>query len=306
MEIVSNLFVLFLIILLGYACRRYRILPKEGTQVVVQLILRVTLPALILVSMNLEYSAELALSMLQIAEVAVAFTVLVIVLAKVISYRLVLNEAQKRQWSFALIFGNVTFIGYPVAYLVLGQHGIFLSAIFDFVQSVLMFTYGIYLLSADKSLLLSAKKLFRDPVILSLILGILLFLFRIPLPQVLQTALQKIGSTTSVLSMMAVGLLLQFRGFKDRSVRFTQMVLVLLKLLVLPLLFVLIAPKFHLSAESFTVAVIMIACPSAILSTVLSEKYAEDGRFAAGSVFLTHLFCLITLPFILKLSNIIG
>ncbi|QRN86601.1 AEC family transporter [Clostridia bacterium] len=305
MEIVSNLFILFIIILLGYGCRRYEILPKEAAQVIVQLILRVTLPALILVSMNLEYSRELATSMLQIAAVAVAFTALVIVLAKVISKRLTLDESQKRQWSFALIFGNVTFIGYPVAYLVLGQHGIFLSAIFDFVQSVLMFTYGIYLLSADKSLLSSAKKLGKDPVILSLILGIVLFLLGIPLPEVLQTALHKIGSITSVLSMLAVGLLLQFRGFKDKTVRYTQVIVVFLKLLILPLLFLLIAPMLHLSTETYTVAVIMIACPTAILSTVLSEKYAQDGKFAAGSVFLTHLFCLITLPFILKISGII-
>lgn len=305
MEIISNLFVLFLIILLGYGCRRYRILPDQGAQVIVQLILHVTLPALILVSMNLPYSSELASSMLQIAAVAVVCTLTVMVLARVGNRMLPLEEAQKRQWSFALIFGNVTFIGYPIAYLVLGQQGIFLSAIFDFVQSVLMFTYGIYLLSADRSVISSAKKLVKDPVILSLALGIALFVFRLPMPAFLHTALEKLGSTTSVLSMLAVGLLLQFRGFKDRSVRLTQLVLVSLKLLILPVLFLLLAPWLDLAQNSYSVAVIMISCPTAILSTVLSEKYADNGQYAAGAVFLTHLLCLVTLPLVLKLGGII-
>lgn len=305
MEIIANLFILFLIILLGYGCRRYGLLPETGAQVIVQLILNITLPALILVSMNLPYSRQLAASMMQIAVVAVVFTLLVIVLARTTSRLLPLEEVQKRQWAFALIFGNVTFIGYPVAYLVLGQQGIFLSAIFDFVQSVLMFTYGIYLLSADRSVISSVKKLLWDPVILSLVLGIMLFVFRISLPGILQTALEKIGSTTSVLSMLAVGLLLQFRGFKERSVRYTQMLLASLKLLILPVLFLVVGSRLNLTQETYAVAGIMIACPTAIMSTVLSEKYADSGQYAAGSVFLTHLLCLITLPLILKLGGII-
>jgi hypothetical protein len=305
MGIIANLFILFLIILLGYGCRRYRLLPEMGAQVIVQLILNITLPALILVSMNLHYSMQLATSMMQIALVAVIFTVLVIVLARISSRRLPLEDVQKRQWSFALIFGNVTFIGYPVAYLLLGQEGIFLSAIFDFVQSVIMFSYGIYLLSADRRVIYSVKKLMLDPVILSLVLGLTLFMFRISLPGILQTALEKIGSTTSVLSMLAVGLLLQFSGFKERSVRYTQLLLAFLKLLGLPALFLLVGSKLNLTYETYTVAVVMIACPTAILSTVLSEKHTDTGQYAAGSVFLTHLLSLITLPLILKLGGII-
>lgn len=305
MGIIANLFILFLIIILGYACRRYCLLPEAGAQVIVQLILNITLPALILVSMNLHYSMQLATSMMQIALVAVLFTGVVIVLARVTSRRLPLEDVQKRQWSFALIFGNVTFIGYPVAYLLLGQEGIFLSAIFDFVQSVIMFTYGIYLLSAGRRVIYSVKKLILDPVILSLVLGLTLFMFRISLPGILQTALEKIGSTTSVLSMLAVGLLLQFSGFKERSVRYTQLLLAFLKLLVLPALFLLVGSKLSLTHETYTVAVVMIACPTAILSTVLSEKHTDTGQYAAGSVFLTHLLSLITLPLILKLGGII-
>jgi hypothetical protein len=168
-----------------------------------------------------------------------------------------------------------------------------------------MFTYGIYLLSADRRVIYSVKKLMFDPVILSLVLGLTLFMFRISLPGILQTALEKIGSTTSVLSMLAVGLLLQFSGFKERSVRYTQLLLAFLKLLVLPALFLLVGSKLNLTHETYTVAVVMIACPTAILSTVLSEKHTATGQYAAGSVFLTHLLSLITLPLILKLGGII-
>ncbi len=305
MKLITNLVVLLSIILVGYFAKRKGILPSQSASVMVPLVLHITLPALILVSMNLPYGVKLAMDTMAIALLAILFTLLMIVLSKWITHFLTMPELDKRQWRFALIFGNVTFIGYPLAYLILGQEGIFLSAIFDFIQSFFMFTYGIHHLAGETVSVSSWRKMVREPVIVALTLGIVMFFMNVSWPAPVMTVLDKIGSTTTVLSMLVVGLLLEFQGLKSKKTIVRQGLLVLWKLFIIPSIFLLVAPWLRLSSSVFIVSVVMISMPTAILSTVLSEKFAGDGQFAAGSVFLTHLLCLLSLPLILFMAGVI-
>ncbi len=302
MELTGSIFVLFSIILIGYVARKIKLLPDHGADVLVRLILNITLPLLIVVSLNLPYEPALFAAMIQTAVVATVATAVIILVARLLSRRLPLDEVEKRQWQFMLVFGNVTFIGYPICFLLLGEPGVFLAAVFDMVQTVLMFSYGIVLLSGTRrGIGRQELNLLKDPVILALILGVILFMGNISLPQPLEESFSLVGSTTTALSMLAVGLLLEFRRSHSKGAEAALAVLVFLKLLVVPLLFVFISKDLGIAPNAWLVSVIMLSVPSGILSTVLSVKYTGEGRFAAQGVFWTHLLCILTIPLLLRL-----
>ncbi len=306
MEYTGKLMVLFLIILIGYLARKIRLVPEEAPDMVVKLILNITLPLLILVSLNLPYEKALVDAMIQTGITAVIFTLVIILLAGLLVRPLSLGNGEKRQWQFMLIFGNVTFIGYPICHMILGDPGVFLAAVFDLVQTVLMFSYGIFLLSGSRrGMGRQGLSLLKDPVILALVAGLVLFLARVDLPGPVAEAFSLVGSATTALSMLAVGLLLRFSRGEARGEEFPLALLVILKLVLVPLAFLLLTRDLGMNPMAWTISVIMIAVPSGILATVLSVRYTGDGRFTARGIFFTHLFSILTIPLILKIMEVV-
>lgn len=306
MDLASQLLILFFLILVGYGARKGKVLPPGSGRVLVELVLRITLPALILVSMSIPREDFLLRALGEVGGLALSLTLLVFFAAGRLARRLPLGPPEQNQWIFGITFGNVTFIGYPVLFLLLGSEGVFLGAVFDFVQSLLMFTVGVWTLAGSRGAPARRERyrLLVNPVVGALVAGLLLFLTGQELPGGIREPLGMLGQVTTVLSMLAVGMLLEFRRLQARGVVWSQGLLAVAKLVLVPVLVWLVLTPLPVLAVSRTVVLVMFATPCAILTSVLGERYGGDGRFAAGAVFLTHLGCILTIPLLLTLARL--
>lgn len=90
-------------------------------------------------------------------------------------------------------YSNSGFIGIPLISGVLGDKGVFYMTAYITVFNLLLWTHGIILMG-DNDGLKGAWKNFLSPAILSIVIGIILFLFQLRLPQFIENPLEMIAS----------------------------------------------------------------------------------------------------------------
>ena len=109
----------------------------------------------------------------------------------------------KSALQYVTVFSNCGFMGFPVLQSIYGSIGVFYGSMYNIPFSVLTPLYGILVFSG-KSDREGIKKILVHPVILSVAVGMALFLFRLKLPAPLYNAASMVGSMTSPLSMLIV------------------------------------------------------------------------------------------------------
>ncbi len=148
-------------------------------------------------------------------------------------------------FQYVLVFSNVGYMGYPVVNAILGEKGVFLTAIYNLSFSVIVWTYGVFLMkrTPDKlkgththSSLWNKMKAAVNPGLVAITIGFLLFLFSIELPYPLFRALELVGNTASPLSMMFIGFILAEVPFKEVYTDVNAFLISLVRLLALPVL----------------------------------------------------------------------
>jgi predicted permease len=212
------------------------------------------------------------------------------------------EEKVRSVLKFISIFSNSGFMGFPVLYSIFGSRGVFYGALYVIPYNVFALYYGMRIFSGKKDEN-AVKKVLTHPIILSVAVGMLLFLLRIQLPRPVFEAAALTGSITSPLSMLIIGALLAevpLRDiFKGRELYLgSAMRLVVMPLLVYGLLSLLPLPK-----EVMQICVIITAMPAAVNTAIMAEKYGGDALLASRFISITTIFSILTIPLILILLS---
>ena len=302
----GDLGALYLIAIAGYIAKRTGLFAKGADDVLTRLILYITLPALILFSMNTSYSAALVKD----------FAVLLLLSAYALgaaclkAYYYVkgadLSSARQGVQQGLIIFGNQGFLGYAVCQALFSTQGVMYAAVFNLLYLTLIWTYGIYLIAKDTKAL-SWKMIFFNPGTIATFLGFLIFCLPFELPIVISKFLQGLGSPTTPLSMFLIGSFVADLDFakaweiiKEKSLWYAAFFkLLLLPVLVIPFAF------FGLNYVVLAVAVLLTAMPSAPTISLYSKRFGGDTAYASVSVCITTMLLPVTLPLIYWLLNLV-
>lgn len=300
----QEMLILYGIAILGYIVRKKGILNDNANDVLTQLILTVTLPAMILFSLDISFSFTIVKDFLWLILMSAYILGLSIFIASWMRRRSKLPEKQKCVYEGLTIFGNQGFIGYAVSYVLLGEQGIVYLTIFNLCYLILIWTYGIYLFNKRK-VTVSWKSIFLNPGILSTLSGLVIFLLPIRLPEMISTGLESIGKMTIPLSMMMIGILIANVKMKEAFIFMKNIYLwksAFVKLLLIPIL---LLPFAGLSVPFplITIAVLVSGMPSAPTISLYSQKYGADTAFSSFGVLLTTLLCVFSIPFLYMLLN---
>lgn len=300
----QEMLILYGIAILGYIVRKKGILNDNANDVLTQLILTVTLPAMILFSLDISFSFTIVKDFLWLILMSAYILGLSIFIASWMRRRSKLPEKQKCVYEGLTIFGNQGLIGYAVSYVLLGEQGIVYLTIFNLCYLILIWTYGIYLFNKRK-VTVSWKSIFLNPGILSTLSGLVIFLLPIRLPEMISTGLESIGKMTIPLSMMMIGILIANVKMKEAFIFMKNIYLwksAFVKLLLIPIL---LLPFAGLSVPFplITIAVLVSGMPSAPTISLYSQKYGADTAFSSFGVLLTTLLCVFSIPFLYMLLN---
>ena len=195
-------------------------------------------------------------------------------------------------------FPNIGFMGMPLVYAIFGVDGIFYASIFMIPFNIVMWTYGqgMFLGEGQK---VTWKERLTDPIIGSIVLGLVLLVVPFSLPGLVLKPLQSLGATTTPLAMLVIGHLMSrttpAEVFSDRDILWGMLV----RLLLAPVLMVGILQFFTLEPLAYRTCVLLEALPAAVALAVIPTRYGGDAAMASRCVVVSHVLSILTLPLML-------
>lgn len=293
---------LYVMSLIGFLGRKIGMLQANTNQVITQLMLNITLPALILFSLQTTFSRELLTDFLWLVFMSTFILGVSVYTAAWLRKRAKLPIEQKTVYESLIIFGNQGFIGFAVSYIILGNQGIIYLTFFNICYLILIWTYGIYLFKkTEKSI--EWKALFFNPGILSTIIGLIMLFLPFNWPEPLLETFETVGKMTIPLSMLLIGSLLaeiNLQDLKKYSKNLYIWIAASFRLLILPM-FLFLFLLFPVSFPLLIIAVLTSAMPSASTTSLYAQKFGGDAAFASFGVIVTTVLCIFTIPLLYSL-----
>ncbi len=303
MMVIEKITMLFLVLLCGYYAAKRGFLSEKTPRSLSLFLVNVTQPALIVASFHMPYTPEKIRTGLIILAASVLIHIAVALLAAPFTRR-VKDPDSNRVYRYALIFANCSFLGFPVLDSIFGEGvGVFYGTFYCIMFNVFNFTYGISLLRRGRGERPKWYRAILNPGVLSTIVGVMIYLCRIPLPGVISSTLKMVGDMTFPVSMVIVGALLASLKFSDLFCKWPFYVFCLGKNVLLPLCVILVCKICGFSGEIALLCVTMCAVPTAASCAIFAETYQSDSALAARLVGLTTLLSVVTLPAMVILAN---
>ena len=296
---------LFLVMLCGIIARRRHLIDENSTTAMSRLLLYVTQPLLIISSFELEYKPSLIATGLTVLAVSVGVHLASTLLGRLLFFRMADGE-QRKIFRYAFIFANCSFLGFPLLDIIFKSgEGIFYGSFWCIMFNFYNWTYGYSLMQSKQNSKINWFKAFVNAGTVSTLIGIIIFSFRIRLPEVISDTLETVGDMTFPLSMIIIGSLLADIDFKRALKDIRLYIFAFLKLFALPLAAILICAALRLSGAVPLMAVIMCSMPSATNTAIFADAFGADKSLAAELVGVCTLFSVITIPAILWIYNIL-
>lgn len=295
--IVNGVISLFLIILVGVYAAKKRIITKEINKGLTNILLKITLPCLVVSSFIFDLSDELKDNIIR----CFIYSPLVLIISIVISYILLIpiKGEKKIIIQFANVFSNCGFIGFPIVFSIYGNEGVIYASIFNLFFTAFLWTYGAILFNG-KMKREDIKKVLLNPAIVAVFIGLIIMIFGFDIPSVLSSTLDLVGNMTSPLSMIIVGVILGnakiISYLKDKTIYYSAF----LKLIIMPCILILISKLLKDTSLVIKTLIIVTAMPAAAMTSILAESFDKESEYSAVIVFITTLFSVITFPILLN------
>ena len=308
--ITSKVINLFFIMIMGMVLRKTNILDKKSTSTLSAMLVNITNPFLVICAFQKDYDPVLVKNGFLILGLSVIMHTLTAVIGS-FAFKLEKTRSKEKIYSFAMIFANCGFLGYPVLQALLGSDelGLFYGVFFTLFFNIFCWTYGVILMNDGKGLDAKtlSKKILLNPSFISAILGIVFFMLQIKIPGYISEGMNYIGNMTFPFSMIIVGSLfceLDIKSvFKDKMLYWY----LALKLVIFPTAMIFACKLVGLSPMFAYILITMCCMPAASNTAIMADYYNADKSLAAKSVSISTLFSVITIPLIMTLAfKIIG
>jgi predicted permease len=297
-EFITQVIILFLIMAIGYISRKQRILNPDRNKGLAELLLKVTLPCLVVSSFQFTFSQK----MLAEAGIVLAFSLLMhlltIFLGKILFNRSIF-EGISEILRLSIIFTNGV-LCCSIIGSIFGARGIFFMSLYYAIDTIFVWTYGIFIFTG-KAERHSLTKVFFNPGIVSVFLGLLLFLFSLKLPLLFAKTLQSVGSISMPLSMILLGSTLVDVKMEDLFSSWPLYYGALIRLLLIPILTLFSLKWLNFRGILLGVCVLVVAVPTAVTIVPLAENKDGDVLFASRIVFITTILSIFTIPLVIWL-----
>lgn len=297
-EILTSLVMIFLLIIPGIIFRKKDIISAAQSDGISSLAVNITWPCLVVDAMQMDFSAAVLKDSGYMMAAAMVVFAMTAVVTLVLSKLLRLDNSKRYITAFMLLFGNTGFIGIPVIRALYGTEAVFFAAILEMVNDVVIFTIGMMLIQMSAGAKLRFEpKLFLNPGLIGVIVGLLLFLLDIRLPEVIGGAVEMVGDATTPLTMFLIGY--QLVGLKAKEILKDASIYVIsfTKLLIVPVLALIV---LRVAVGDFSllekVLIMSFAMPAGSVSVIFSQQYRGETAFATKTVLLSTLFSIVTIP----------
>lgn len=299
----QQVIILYLIVAVGFVADRLHVFGQNTAKRSNDLLFYIITPVVMVQSfINMDFDIKTAKTFL-IAFLCMTGTLTVGILLAIPFFN---NKKDKNAsvFKYAVSYGNMGYMALPLCSAILGSEGVFYCSAGVVAFNILSFTHGIWCINkGEGEAKFELKRLFLNPGVISVLIGLPLFIFDVELPEVVNSAVNHIANLNTPLAMLFLGTYIANTDLKTMFKEKNNYLVILLKTIVLPLVMFCIFKAFGVSGAILTACMISASVPSANNTVMFSAKYGKDTGVASKVVAMCSLVSVFTMPVMIALSK---
>lgn len=296
---------LFVIMFMGYAVVKAGLMKSSESKSVSVIMVYLVIPCVILNAFQVEYTPDVQKGLLLACAAAVAVHILFLLLTAILKKPFHLDVIERA----TIIYSNAGILVIPLVQELLGQEYVIYSSAYIAVQLILIWTHCKNMLCEEDKL--EWKKVLLNVNIISIIAGVVLFIFRIQLPSGAQDVLNMMNNMIGPLGMLLAGMVIAEVPLKTVFTRKRSYLSAALRLFIYPV-FVLGLMKviqtfasIQDSKQILLTVYLASITPACATVTSMAQLYDKDAAYSSSLYVLTTLLSIATMPVMVGLFEMV-
>ena len=287
---------LFFILFLGWLVVKIGLIKAEDSKVLSKLALYLLVPFVILKSFQMDMTPEIQKGMMFAFAMGIVMHVVQIVLASVGGKVLKLDTVERA----SMTYSNTVNLIVPLVTSVLGPEWVIYSSAVASMQLLFLWSHGLGMFAGWKNM--SLKKMFFNPNMISIAVGLVLLITGIRLPAMFNEVAGDMGSMLGPFAMLVVGMLLAETDLKAMLKKKRLYLVLFLRMIFCPAIFMIIlkltqVESWMVDGRNLALTIFLAAAsPAATTITQFAQLYDKDAQYAGAINIVSTLSCIVTMP----------
>ncbi len=305
----SQMLVLFTLILLGFILRKTKILPENSDSVMSRLEMYIFVPALSLST----WIKKCDVKTFSENSNLILYGLICMLAAIIISYPLSAifvrktknnpeSVYQRNIYKYAMAFSNYGFMGNAIVLGIWGSNMFFKYSMFTFFISVFCYSWGIYILMPKdenkKAAPLSFLKRLMIPPMLALPIGMVggFLGVKYNMPGFVMTVLENASSCMGPVAMLLAGFVIGGYNVKEMLTNKKVYIAAIMRLIIIPAIMLSVLKLFGVSEEILILVLVAFASPLGLNTIVYPANYGCDTKTGASMTMISSTLSVATIP----------
>lgn len=290
--VLEKMLEMFIILIVGIITFKTGIIDENSNKKLSNLLLMIVSPLLIVTSYQLEFDNELLHGLILALIVSIITYIVTIFISKPLISKKNVNYSVEK---VAALYSNCGFIGIPLINGILGSEGVFYMTAYMTVFNILVWTHGILVMEKNASIKNAWRNLIT-PAVIAVFIGLLLFLFRIQLPQIIYSPVDMIASMNTPLAMIVAGYNIAQSNLINSLKKIRIYYVCFLKLILFPIICIPILMLIPISFEILFTVWIGVACPTGATVIMFAERHEKDALYASEIFVISTVLSMVSIP----------
>ncbi len=295
----SPMLVMLMCMVVGYIAKKMKLAPDNTATVLSKLENYFLVPALIIKNF-MEYCTVKSISEQYTLIIYCAIALAIgMAIALPLSKAFEKDDYYKRNiYKYALAISNYSFMGIAIVPAILGDAELYNYMLYILPLNVVVYTWGVFILIPRGEKKQSVFKNLINPIFVSIIIGAALGLVNAKdyIPAFLSTTISNCSACMGPMAMILTGFVVGGYDFKALMRKRRVYVATLLRLIVLPALFIGVLWAIGADKNALVLTLFAFGTPLGLNTVVFPAAYGGDTSTGASMAMISNMFCIITIP----------
>ena len=302
--LMNQIIQLFIMIFMGFIIVKAKLLKAEDSKILSVIVLYLIIPCVIINAFQVDYTPQTIKGLLIALAGSVMTQVILLIVVSILGRVFHLNEVEVA----SIYYSNSGNLIVPIVTFILGKEWVLYGCVFMSVQLVFIWTHCKKIISRESTY--DWRKIVLNINMISIAIGIVLFLTRIHLPAIINNTLSAVGSMIGPASMIVTGMLFAGMDFKQIFANKRVYFVSFFRLIIVPVIALFLIKCSQLSTFSsngnklMLIVFLAIITPSASTVTQMCQVYENDSQYASAINVVTTLLAIVTMPLMVMLFQI--
>lgn len=302
--LMNQIIQLFIMIFMGFIIVKAKLLKAEDSKILSVIVLYLVIPCVIINAFQVDYTPQTVKGLLIALAGSVMTQVILLIVVSILGRVFHLNEVEVA----SIYYSNSGNLIVPIVTFILGKEWVLYGCVFMSVQLVFIWTHCKKIISRESTY--DWRKIVLNINMISIAIGIILFLTRIHLPAIINNTLSAVGSMIGPASMIVTGMLFAGMNFKQIFANKRVYFVSFFRLIIVPVIALFLIKCSQLSTFSsngnklMMIVFLAIITPSASTVTQMCQVYGNDSQYASAINVVTTFLAIVTMPLMVMLFQI--